>query len=262
MKYIKFLFNISIIALIFFMSKTNIYAIENDEDLTLSRIYVEPGTLEPEFSEVREYYTLVLNPDVSNLIVQATPTNTNLKYEIKGNENLNEGENIITITVFSEDNTRSKIYTINALKTNNKEEYNALLSTLIVDNYPFKEEFFPEKFNYTLKDEVRENSLEIFAYPQNENATIKIEGNENLNNSEYITVTVTSANKLANRIYTISKNITPIQSIDNVDNLENTNESNFQKYDNKSSFKTFIITTIIIITILVIIIFTFKKKNI
>lgn len=262
MKYMKLLFGILTLTLfsIFF---TNIYATEDSENLTLSRIYVEPGNLDPEFSETRDYYTLILNPDVTNLIVQATPTNENLKYEIKGNENLQEGENIITITVYSSDNSKSKVYTINALKTDEPDKYNALLSTLIIDNYSFNEEFFPEIFNYTTKNTTSSNSVEVFAYPQNSNAKVNIKGNENLKNGKNtITVTVTSENGLAKREYNIQieKGDTSLQSNNEI--LENNiNDNTTLDKENKTEFKTFVITWVIIVVILLGIIFIIKKKE-
>ena len=120
-KYIK----LAVLVITLFITNINVYA---TEDLTLSRIYVEPGTLEPEFSETRNYYTLLLNENITDLVVQATPTNENLKYEITGNKDLKIGENIITITVYGENNS-TNTYTINALKTNEPAKYNALLST-------------------------------------------------------------------------------------------------------------------------------------
>lgn len=262
MKYVKILF-VFILLVCCFSITQNVYCTEEAEDLTLSRIYVEPGSLEPEFSETRDYYTLLLNPDVTSLLVQATPTNTELRYEIKGNENLKEGENIITITVFSKDNTKSKVYTINALKTDDPDKYNALLSTLIIDNYPFNEDFFPEKFNYTTKSNTTNNNVEVFAYPQNSNATVEIKGNENLKDGEnLITITVTSENGLAKREYTIKiykgnlaeSNATSISS-SNTDLIDINNNSNAN-----SEFKTFIITSIIIVIILLSIIFISKRK--
>lgn len=250
-KYIKFLIlTIAIIIINIFL--TNVLATE--ENLTLSRIYVEPGTLEPEFSETRKYYTLLLDENVTNLLVQATPTNEDLKYEIKGNENLKIGENIITINVFGENNN-TNTYTINALKTNEPDKYNALLNTLIIDNYPFNEDFFPETFNYTTKSTSKEESVEVFAYPQNPNAKVEITRNENLKDSNNtITVTVTSENGLATRTYTV--NFRKSDTISTIENTDTTITSN-----DKTEFYTFLITSIIIVIILIIIILIFKKKE-
>lgn len=260
MKYIKFIFSIILITC-FFSISTYIYA-STSEDLTLSRIYVEPGNLEPEFSETRDYYTLILDPNVTNLIVQATPTNENLKYEIKGNENLKEGENLITITVYSKDNTKNKVYTINALKTNEPDKYNALLSTLIIDNYPFMEDFFPEKFTYSTKDKITTNTVDIFAYPQNSNANVKIIGNESLKgNEKNITITVTSENGLATRTYNIhtNKKIESQEIMQSNSNIYNISDNDVVSTE-KNEFITFIITSIVIISILIAIILITKRK--
>ena len=237
MKCLKIFF-IHIFIIYFLFNIKNLYATQLSEDLTLSRIYVEPGNLEPEFSETRDYYTLLLTPDVTNLIVQATPTNENLKYEINENDNLKEGENLITITVYSKDNSKNKIYTINALKTNEPDKYNALLSTLIVDNHSFNEDFFPEKFNYTTKNSTNDNKIEIFAYPQNPNATVEIKG------IEY--------NIKINKENNIERNINNINSSNNTFLMNNNISTN-------SDFKRFTITSILITIILLLILFILKK---
>jgi len=257
MKYIKLTFILLIIVYLF-ANSIDIYGTEKKEDLTLSRIYVEPGTLEPEFSETRDYYTLLLDPSITNLIVQATPTNKNLNYEIKGNENLKYGENIITITVYSSDNNQSKTYTINALKTNEPDKYNALLSTLIIDNYPFNEDFFPETFDYTVKKNTKENLVEVFAYPQNSNATTEIKGNTNLKDGDNeITVTVTSENGLAKRTYNIQ-----LYKGDILSKSESTiSKTNTIKNTDTSNFITFVITSVIILIALLSIILIIKNKS-
>jgi len=261
MKYIKILF-VYILLICFFAIQHNIYATEELEDLTLSRIYVEPGNLDPEFSETRDYYTLLLNSDATNLLVQATPTNEDLKYEIKGNENLKEGENLITITVYSKDNSKNKVYTINALKTKEPDKYNALLSTLIIDNYPFNEDFFPEKFNYTTKNNTNSNTVEVFAYPQNSNAKVEITGNDNLQDGKNtITITVTSENGLAKREYNIKINKKDSAKFDIASINSNTNSFiDINDATTNSSFKTFIITSVAIVVILLFIIFKSKIK--
>ena len=243
-KYIK----LAVLVITLFITTINVYA---TEDLTLSRIYVEPGSLEPEFSETRNYYTLLLNENITDLVVQATPTNESLKYEITGNKDLKIGENIITITVYGENNS-TNTYTINALKTNEPAKYNALLSTLIIDNYPFNEDFFPETFNYTTKNTPKEENVEVFAYPQNPNAKVEITRNENLKDSNNtITITVTSENELATRTYTVNLTNTDLNTI------SDTNNTNTLQ-NNKSEFYTFLITSSIIAIILLVIIFIFK----
>lgn len=245
-KYIK----LAVLVITLFITTINVYA---TEDLTLSRIYVEPGTLEPEFSETRNYYTLLLNENITDLVVQATPTNENLKYEITGNKDLKIGENIITITVYGENNNTNS-YTINALKTNEPDKYNALLNTLIIDNYPFNEDFFPEIFNYTTKSTSKEENVDVFAYPQNPNAKVEITGNENLKDSNNtITITVTSENKLATRTYTVNLTNTDLNTISDTNNTDtNTLQSD------TTDFYTFLITSSIIAIILLVIIFIFK----
>lgn len=251
------------ILLSFIMFTNNIYATDENEDLTLSRIYVEPGTLTPEFSETRTYYTLVLDESTESLLIQATPTNENLQYEIKGNENLQIGENIVTITVYSSDKSKNKVYTINVLKTNNPDEYNALLGTLIVDNYTFTEDFFPEIFEYVTENSTNEDKVDVFAYPQIPDAKVEISGNTNLHDGEnIITVKVTSQNGKASREYTININkgnhtsLDKTQSNTNIDNVTLSNNSTDMK-----GFTKFITISIILIIILIAVIIYASKKS-
>lgn len=246
-KYIK----LTVLVITLFITNINVYA---TEDLTLSRIYVEPGTLEPEFSETRNYYTLLLNENITDLVVQATPTNESLKYEITGNKDLKIGENIITITVYGENNN-TNTYTINALKTNEPDKYNALLSTLIIDNYPFNEDFFPEIFNYTTKSTSKEENVDVFAYPQNPNAKVEITRNKNIkDNNNTINITVTSENGLTTRTYRV--NLTNAQ----LNTISNTNTTDIKTSQNdKTQFYAFLVTSSIIVIILLVIIFIKKK---
>lgn len=246
----------------FIIFKNVVYCNDEIEDLTLSRIYVEPGILEPEFSETRRYYTLLLDKNTDKLLVQATPTNENLHFEIIGNENLKEGENIITITVYSTDKSKNKVYTINALKTNTPDEYNALLNTLIIDNYPFNEDFFPEVFEYTTKDNTNDDKLEVFAYPQNQNAKVEIKNNTNLKEGEnIITIKVTSPNGLATREYKIIVNKGENNKVETTQSNSNINNSTINNTTNTKGFNEFITISIIIIAILGVTIYYTSKKG-
>lgn len=241
--------------LFFLLIPTPIFGAELAENLNLARIYVNPGTLEPEFSETRTYYTLLLKEPVDNLIIQATPVDENLTYEIKGNDHLKQGENLITITVFSKDKERSKTYTINVLLTEDPDPYNALLNTLIVDNYSFTEEFFPEVFEYTITGATNQSEVDVFAYPQNSNASVKITGNTNLKDGENtITIDVTSQNGLAKRTYQIKLDKTKDLSVSNKEEITISTKP-------KSGLKTFLLTTSIIVTTIVVLLYLANKYS-
>ena len=196
-----------IILVLIFIFTTKIYGtqiIDNnlDQNLNLSRIYVSKGKLEPEFSSSRTYYTLNLNKEDTDLFIQVSPENSSANYEITGDKKLKEGENLITITVSSPLSDDKKTYTINALLTDDKDGYNALLSNIIIDNFSFTEDFFPEVFSYTTTGATDKEKLDVYAYPQNPDAKVNITGNTDLHDGEnIINIEVISKNGLAKRNY-------------------------------------------------------------
>ena len=81
--------------------------------LGLSSLKINGYTLSPKFSSnVYEYKTNVLDPNITKLDVSAIANFENAKVEVTGNTNLVKGENTITITVTSEDGKEKVIYQI------------------------------------------------------------------------------------------------------------------------------------------------------
>ena len=75
--------------------------------------------LEPAFNpEILEYNAEIEN-DIDSLNILAIPQRENATVEITGNENLEIGENIISIRVLAENGISEKTYTI---KVNKKQE--------------------------------------------------------------------------------------------------------------------------------------------
>ncbi len=66
-------------------------------------------------------YDLSVNTDVSNIVIKATSENEKAKIEIKGNDDLNQKENIVEIIVTAEDKSK-KTYKINVIKESQNEE--------------------------------------------------------------------------------------------------------------------------------------------
>lgn len=97
--------------------------------LGLSSLRINGYTLSPKFaSNVYEYKINVLDPNITNLDISAVANDENAKVEITGNTNLIKGENIITITVTSEDGKEKVVYQIivnkdsDVLVTTNKKD--------------------------------------------------------------------------------------------------------------------------------------------
>ena len=96
---------------------TRIYTInvKKSEAITLglSSLKINGYTLSPKFSStVYEYKINILDPNVTKLDVSAVSNNENAKVEISGNTNLQKGENIVVITVTSQDGKDKAVYQI------------------------------------------------------------------------------------------------------------------------------------------------------
>lgn len=81
-------------------------------DNTLKSIVLSKGSLSPAFSPKTKSYTATVDNSVTSLSISATPTNQTAKVtSVSGNDNLQVGENTITITVKAE-NGVTATYTI------------------------------------------------------------------------------------------------------------------------------------------------------
>lgn len=71
----------------------------NSKDLELSNLEIEGVNLEPSFESSTYKYEISIKGEQSNIDIKASTNNTSDKVEIIGNENLQNGQNIITILV-------------------------------------------------------------------------------------------------------------------------------------------------------------------
>ncbi|MBQ3021422.1 MAG: cadherin-like beta sandwich domain-containing protein [Bacilli bacterium] len=78
----------------------------------LSNISIENIDLSPKFDSLTNDYSANLTTDLTELNITATPDDPKAEVEIKGNKDLKEGENTITITVTSSDEKNKQVYTI------------------------------------------------------------------------------------------------------------------------------------------------------
>jgi len=88
---------------------------EEDKELILTSLNVEDLELTPEFNS--NIYSYTINVDmqkknINSLNIKAVPNEADATVEVIGNENLIEGENIITILLKSSDETKSTVYQI------------------------------------------------------------------------------------------------------------------------------------------------------
>lgn len=88
----------------------------------LTKLEISGFKLQPQFQTDVFGYNVDLKEDLEKLKIETVATQENATVEITGNENLQDGENIITILVNSEDGQESVAYQIIVNKTVEKQE--------------------------------------------------------------------------------------------------------------------------------------------
>ena len=96
--------------------------LEVPEEFGLTKLEIEGITLEPEFSTNVYEYTAKLTENKDSVEITPEASEENAKIEITGNENLQNGENIITILVTNEAGDKTAAYQITLNKNVVDEE--------------------------------------------------------------------------------------------------------------------------------------------
>lgn len=107
-------------------SKTyNIYVTKTPDvelaNTNLEILAVENVVMYPQFDTNITNYNVDVSNEISFLNVLAVPENEKAIVEVKGNENLKEGNNLINITVTALNGFSKRVYVINAYKRNSEE---------------------------------------------------------------------------------------------------------------------------------------------
>lgn len=185
-------------------SNNNSYVQPKSSEARLKNMKVDVEGLTPEFDKNTTEYYLVVDLSVNKINVKASTVDSKAKLAIYGNKNLKQGENTVTIIVTAEDGTKKEYY-IHVTKVDDVELANAELDSLEIEDYNIYPSFKSNIYSYNLNINEEVNSLDIKAIPQNENATIQIEGNENLQEGEnIIKINVTAENNETIRTYKIN----------------------------------------------------------
>lgn len=177
---------------------------EKSKENNLKQLTIDIEGMTPEFNKDTTEYYVVTDLNTEQIKVTAIPVDEKATVTISGNTKLKEGENTITVSVKAEDGT-TKIYYIYVNKVDNIAMANASLQSLQITNYSIYPSFKPTIYNYNV--DIKENikKLEIIANPENEKATIVIEGNEELKEGENIVkVIVTAEDGVTIRTYKIN----------------------------------------------------------
>lgn len=209
-------------------------------DATLKALKIDREGLTPSFNRYTYTYTLSVGSDVDSIKVTASPNHSKARYSVSGNTNLKNGDNTVYITVTAE-NGATRTYKIIVTRAENPEKANAYLENIIVENAKLKVDFSREVLEYELEDVAgKVEKLDISVFPENQNATFEISGNENLKTGlNEIKILVTAEDKKTTKEYILK--VTKLESIQEVvqdavldeNNLVNTNQNQNNAIINK-----------------------------
>ena len=225
---------------------------EKSNNAFLKSLTIDGQEIFPEFNKETTSYTLQITNDIIELDVKAEPEDEKATVEVKGNKDLKEGENTITISVNAEDNT-IKIYEIKVTKA---EKIALGLKTLEIEGTKIASIFKPDLYEYEIdvKDEMDGEKLEIKAIANDETATVEVLGNDGLVEGEnVITIIVSSEDGKEKVTYQITANLV-LQEIAPVINQTETEVI-------PKVYLYIALGAVVLIALIIVIIYTIKHRN-
>ena len=159
----------------------------------LSKLVMGYEGLTPNFNKEVTNYSITVPTSVTSLNMTVATEDVKSKYWISGDENLQIGNNKVTVTVTATDGSQ-RVYSINVVRAENEEKANAYLESIVTDYGTFSPEFVSEQLEYDLgvisKDITK---LQVLAFPKDPNAKVEVKGNDDLQYGENtITILVTA----------------------------------------------------------------------
>lgn len=167
-----------------------------EDNTDLKNLTISGYTLTPSFSPNVYEYKLDVKGDISSLDIQTEGANHSVSTDIAGNENLKDGENIITIHVYNEETKKNSTYQIivnkmtassedlnvtlnNAIKKANKIRYIFLGTVLFIVIASIV--FIIVRHNIKKNDdEDKEEDDEIYDYNKKENERLNLDDEDEL----------------------------------------------------------------------------------
>lgn len=178
---------------------------ENVSNSKLQNLRLSIEGMVPEFNNnIYDYYLTVKN-DIKDIEVLATAENNEAQIEIIGNDNLENGLNLIKIQVTSPDKTSSSTYLINVTKTDDLESANTNLETLAVENHLLYPAFNNNITNYNVEVGNNIEQVNLLAIPEDKAAIVEINKNDKLKEgNNTIKIIVIARNTYTKKEYNIN----------------------------------------------------------
>ena len=167
-----------------------------EDNTDLKNLTISGYTLTPSFSPNVYEYKLDVKGDISSLDIQTEGANHSVSTDIAGNENLKDGENIITIHVYNGETKKNSTYQIIVNKmTASSEDLNVTLNNAIKKANKIRYIFFGTVLfiviasivfiivRHNIKkddDEDKEDDDEIYDYNKKENERLNLDDEDEL----------------------------------------------------------------------------------
>lgn len=169
-----------------------LYINRNDgrnSDSSLKNIKLSSGKIS--FDKDTLEYKVTVGYNVDKMKIEAIPNSEKSKVTINGNEDLSVGDNVFKINVEAE-NGKVIIYTITVVRKKQGQEIsdNNNIKSITIKNHSI--DFKSNVYKYTVK--ANEKELDLTITLDDENATYKITGNNDLKNGSEIKIKVTAEN--------------------------------------------------------------------
>ena len=171
---------------------------EKNDDATLRSIKVDDKEIEIK-KDVLKYSTRVEN-EIVKPTIEIHPTDGNAKYEMTQVEELQEGSNLVEITVTAS-NGNKLVYILDIIR-DSLVSTNSKLKDIKIKNGTFKFESDKETFDVNITSDVEQLELEIVT--DNDKAKYVVVGNKNLKNGSQIKIKVTAEDEETITNYTLN----------------------------------------------------------
>ena len=162
---------------------------------TLKSLTVSDGTLTPAFDSSVTEYSVSVNNNISTITINAEPTSDSATVDGTGEKALDLGDNIIEITVTSE-NGNDKVYSIVVTRSADESDYaDTDLKSITINNGTLIPSFDKDITTYTVEVGPNVSEIGISVEPANATSTVTGTGTKQVTgSSEPILIEVTDSN--------------------------------------------------------------------
>lgn len=193
----------------------------------LKTLKIEGFDLDQDFNRTNTEYSATVPSNTKTIKIVATEDENSSVLIAGGNtKTLKDGKNTFTVTANSKNGGEATTYTIVVTR----KVPDVSLESLKVTGYTFKEKFDSDHFDYTLEVPNDITEINVVAKASNDRASVKVEGNEELEVGENKVVVTVSYETGTKQEYTIT-----VTRLDEDTNSEEEKEKEEEKEGEKTN---------------------------